>query len=103
MDNKNMETYLNYNFNFQKESPSVLASTPYNLFYQRSNNNNLNHKLTEWDYILKDSNKESYKNFLKYPMKSSLLNSEVDGQHFKNALKHSFNANTVKKNFIGEK
>jgi hypothetical protein len=103
IDGQNVQKYLDYNFNFKSEPEPLLSSSPYNLFYQRSNNSTSKLKYGEWDFILKDYNKEVYKNFLKYPLKSSLLNSEIDGKHYKNMLKHSLNSAVNKKSFIGEK
>jgi len=103
IDTQNLKNYFEYNFDYNTINNFSFQTLGTNFFYQRDNIVRFNAKLLEWDSILREGNKITYKNFIKYPSKSSLFNAEVDGKHFKNVFKYGFNLSYMKKNFLADK
>jgi hypothetical protein len=103
IDTQNLKKYFEYNFDYYNQNNNTPQTVGTSFFYQRDDVLHFNAKLLEWDSILKDGNKISYKNFIKYPSKAALFNAEVDGKHFKNIFKYGFNLSHMKKNFLADK
>jgi hypothetical protein len=103
VDTLNLKNYLNYNFEYNTGNRLAKPTSGINFFQQRDEVMKFTLKLIEWDSILKEGNRGAYKNFVKYPSKSSLINAEVDGKHFKNTFKYGFNLAHTKKNFLADK
>jgi hypothetical protein len=101
IDSKNINKFLNYNYNINYNSKSSVNDLSNIKLHNRNSKNNFL-KVNEMVNTLNLSKNKLYTQFLNYPTKTSLLNSENDAKQYNNTIKYNLNLKFNKKNFLGK-